>query len=55
MKFVFKNKSLYPMQVFEIERYHEADPTNSSVWLKCVTDPSIQLNRFVNMSELELL
>lgn len=49
----FKDKSKYAKQVFKIERFHPADATQQSAWLSCVTDPSIVIDRYVKMNELE--
>lgn len=38
--------------LFRIERQHPADPTGVSVWVACVTDPKIKIDRYVRMNEL---
>jgi hypothetical protein len=38
--------------LFRIERQHPADPTGVSVWVTCVTDPKLKIERYVRMNEL---
>lgn len=54
MKFRFKDFNVYPHQLFEIDHYHPADPTHARAWLKCITDPDVEIGRYVNMSEITL-
>lgn len=48
----FIDKTKYPGQVFKIERFHPADATQQSAWLSCISDPSINIDRYVKMNEL---
>jgi hypothetical protein len=55
MIFRFKENKMYGNQLFMIEGHHPADPSMSLVKLKCTTDESIVLERYVKLDELELV
>jgi len=55
MKFKFIQRGMYTGHTFEIDHYHPADPSRNLVWLKCLDDDSIQINRYVKITELKLL
>lgn len=55
MKFKFIDKRQFPGMVFVIDHYHQADPTKSKVWLKCITDKNLMLSRYIDLSQLELV
>jgi hypothetical protein len=49
----FADKAKYPGHLFRVEKTHPAEPTMQSVWLFCLTDPSIKFDKYVRMVELE--
>lgn len=54
MKFTFKNPQSVPYghKIFVIDHYHKGDPSMMTVWLRCVNDATVVLNRYVNMADL---
>ena len=55
MKFTFKDRDLYPNHIFKIDHFHAGDPTKTRIWLKCITDESVQINRYCHINELEII
>jgi hypothetical protein len=55
MNFKFKDEMMYNNQQFTVESYHPADPSMNLLKLKCTTDETIVIERYVKLDEIELV